>query len=359
MAREGSEENPYVKTAGMRTRGRGSWQVELAAHVNRLHYILQWVQSRSEVPASSDLAMAISANLELARDRLGRRPSPVHLTEILAHLDAAQTDLLRLAPPSYVYGALPDILARAKSILSADDFRMAKLETLLSEGNSRGIGDDERQLIVATAQVINEQDRHGRLRLETFRRVVLTTAGITILLAVSAALLGFARPTLFPVCFTTAEGDVARLACPAASSPLFSGQFTGDINEAVAGTAQSIDVVFLEFLGLFGAALSTSVAIKNLRGSRDPYNVSVALINLKLATGALIALFGMILINAGLVPGIETFDSSAEIIAWALVLGYSQQLFTGVIDRRAADILQQGEPGAALAGTGKPARELP
>jgi hypothetical protein len=56
---------------------------------------------------------------------------------------------------------------------------------------------------------------------------------------------------------------------------------------------------------------------------------------------ALTALLGIVLIRAGLIPGIRTFTTSAEIIAWALIFGYSQQIFTGVIDRQARTVLEQ------------------
>jgi hypothetical protein len=59
------------------------------------------------------------------------------------------------------------------------------------------------------------------------------------------------------------------------------------------------------------------------RGSADPYSIPVALAMLKLPTGALTAFLGLLLVKAAFVPGLSGLDSSAQIIAWAVVFGYS------------------------------------
>ena len=35
------------------------------------------------------------------------------------------------------------------------------------------------------------------------------------------------------------------------------------------------------------------------------------------------------------VPGLSALDTSAQIVAWAIVFGYAQQLFTRLVDRQA------------------------
>jgi hypothetical protein len=39
------------------------------------------------------------------------------------------------------------------------------------------------------------------------------------------------------------------------------------------------------------------------------------------------------------VPGLSALDSSAQILAWAVVFGYAQQTFTRFIDRQANTVL--------------------
>ena len=108
-------------------------------------------------------------------------------------------------------------------------------------------------------------------------------------------------------------------------------------------TPRPQDILLVEFVGLLAAALAAALAIRHVRGTSDPYSIPLALAFLKLPTGALTALLGLVLIRAGLVPGIDSLDSSAEVIAWALVFGYAQQLFTGVVDRQARSVLEQSD----------------
>lgn len=65
----------------------------------------------------------------------------------------------------------------------------------------------------------------------------------------------------------------------------------------------------------------------------------VALACVKLATGALTAVAGILLLGAGFVPGLSELDSQRQILAYALVFGYAQQLATHLIDRRAVGIV--------------------
>jgi len=39
------------------------------------------------------------------------------------------------------------------------------------------------------------------------------------------------------------------------------------------------------------------------------------------------------------VPGLSALDTSAQILAWALVFGYAQQLFTRLVDQQAHSVL--------------------
>jgi hypothetical protein len=60
-----------------------------------------------------------------------------------------------------------------------------------------------------------------------------------------------------------------------------------------------------------------------------------------LPTGALTAFLGLLLIKAGFVPGLSALDSSAQIVAWAIVFGYAQELFTSLVDRQALTVLAE------------------
>ena len=78
-----------------------------------------------------------------------------------------------------------------------------------------------------------------------------------------------------------------------------------------------------------------------LHGTSTPYSLPVALAVLKLPTGALTAVLGLLLMRGGFVPGLSALDNPAQIIAWAILFGYAQQLFTRLVDDRAHNVLNQ------------------
>ena len=92
-------------------------------------------------------------------------------------------------------------------------------------------------------------------------------------------------------------------------------------------------------LGLLGGALAAAVSIRNLRGTSTPYDVPVALALLKVPLGAFTAIVGLVALQGSFVPGLSALDSQQQILAYALVLGYAQQVFTFSLDRRAQTLL--------------------
>ena len=100
--------------------------------------------------------------------------------------------------------------------------------------------------------------------------------------------------------------------------------------------------------GLLAAALAAGGALRKLNSTSTPYAVPVALAALKLPTGALTAVVGLLLMRAEFVPGLSALDSSAQILGWAVVFGISQQLVTRFADNQATGLLENvGGRGAA------------
>jgi hypothetical protein len=100
-------------------------------------------------------------------------------------------------------------------------------------------------------------------------------------------------------------------------------------------TASGGDLFAVALLGLVGGALSAAVFIRDLYTNATPYNVSIPLAMLKLPAGAMTALAGIILLAGEFVPGFTAVDKQIQILAYALVFGFAQQLFTQVVDQRA------------------------
>ena len=73
--------------------------------------------------------------------------------------------------------------------------------------------------------------------------------------------------------------------------------------------------LLVALLGLMGGGLSGALAIRHLQGSSTPYDVPVALSLLKLPSGALLALVGLLFVRGGFVPGLSQLDSQPQILA--------------------------------------------
>jgi hypothetical protein len=65
----------------------------------------------------------------------------------------------------------------------------------------------------------------------------------------------------------------------------------------------------------------------------------MASLAVKLPTGALTAVGGLLLIRAGILGPAVASSATAQVVAYALLFGASQQTFTRLIDRQAQTVL--------------------
>jgi hypothetical protein len=166
--------------------------------------------------------------------------------------------------------------------------------------------------------------QHERLR--SFRNIVVISAlSIAVLVGITIALV-VKNPTWMPLCFETpTPSQPPLLNCPTASG----------VTEP-----QSTDIIVIALMGLLGGALAAALSIRNLRGTSTPYDVPVALATLKIPLGAFTAIVGLVAIQGEFIPGLSALDSQEQILAYALILGFGQQVFTRTLDRRAQDLLE-------------------
>jgi hypothetical protein len=179
------------------------------------------------------------------------------------------------------------------------------------------------------------------------RHVLLVVLLLVTLAALTFAVIGFTRPATFPLCFPTQDGA----ACPTSQTTLGALPAEG----AQAGTpappplsvvdrlarraASGWDILLVELLGVMAASLAAATALHGFRERRSPYDFPLLLALIKLPTGAVTAVLGLLLIRAQFIPGLSALDSATQIVAWAVVLGYSQQILTRLIDQRAQTVL--------------------
>jgi hypothetical protein len=331
-----------------------AWREEMLTKAHELAGLATWIAAnRDETAPPGDLLKAVSNQLRTARltaagrdtrggegtkrlrwwTRMMSSSGGASFERTLGNLDSAEVSLLRLAPAAYLQGQLPGLQAHVNRYLPKDDPRRTRVAEVTP---SDELSASDRNAIVAAYHAANSQRRRDLLRLRSFRNL-LAGATVTLLaLAVGVAVLAEIHPNWFPVCFF--PGDQHKFVCPLGETSVPNAA-AADVDDLTLRTATGADVLLVEILGLIAATLAGALALRRMRGTSTPYGVPVALILLKLPTGSLTALLGLLFMRGGFVPGLTALDSTAQILAWAIVFGYSQQVFTRLIDSQGNDLL--------------------
>ena len=251
-----------------------------------------------------------------------------------SNIDAAESDLLRLAPSEYVRGQMPSLLARVRAHLPVDDPRRIAMEELAFTAHQRELNVVELNMVVSTMRAANAEERREVTRVRSFRNVLYLATGLMTVALIGITLLALSRPDVIPLCFTPTN----KVVCATSEVRVAGNQPTDPV---VREQADAWDILTVEILGLVAALVAAAIALRNIRGTTTPYSLPVALTLLKLPTGAITAILGLLLMRGGFVPGLSALDSPAQILSWAVIFGYSQQVFTRFADERAHAVLDQ------------------
>jgi hypothetical protein len=328
---------------------------------------------------------AAGARLSWSKRRSSTRGASIERTWGL--IDAAEESLLQVAPADFVAGQLPRIRRRAQLSFAPDDPRRIEVEeiarrhvestpgaggrellvvprlfdadltdaerakfvaALAPDKPQAALTQPEREALVSTFHAANGEARRKHTRIRSFRNMLLSSALVLAIAAAGVAALGMKRPGVVPLCFHPG----GQVVCPTKTKALDSkAPASGQPTEAQTAraqaredrvarrTAQPYDMLLVELMGLIGAALAAAATLRRMTGTSTPYAVPLALAVLKLPTGALTAALGLLLMRGEFVPGLTSLDSPAQIIAWAIVFGYAQEIFTRLVDNQAHSVL--------------------
>jgi hypothetical protein len=305
----------------------------------------------------------------------------------MSNLDAAEVEILNFAPPSYLLGQMPGMLNHVQRHLPPTDPRRQEFERIaqrvgvkdpdhpLVEKAKESKSAETKELILVEritrilfverltqAEKIIKQERgkivtvvrgassealREQLRLRSFRNILICTiVGLT-LLAVGVAVFGFLWPTRVPLCFQPSlESGESVIVCPTGySDRLPADEPPGPLlNDRIAQAAKRSDDFTVELVGLTAAAVVATARIRNIHGSSEAPELPVLLALLKLPMGAITAFLGLLLIRGQFIPGLSALDTPAQILSWALVFGFAQQLFTRMVDQQGQIVLNSIRP---------------
>ncbi len=353
------------------------WREGVVTRAHEYRALNRWIAGHPQRIRSEELSEAVCAHVQAAIDR-ARDKNPWRaitgssLQGAAGNLDAAEACILRMAPDSFLRGQMPCFLAHVHRHLVPQDPRRLRLEALQSSRRApqrRLDGEDpapapefteeERGIIVGAVRAASSEAARELMLAKSFLNMLTVASLILILLATLTAVLGWRSPDTVSLCFAPETSQGAMVVCPTAEDSV---PQTADgtiqpaaVDEVMDRTAAPWDMFTVEALGLAAAAISAAVALRNLRGTCTPVGIPIALATLKLPLGSLTAVLGLLLMRGGFVPGLSALDSPPQILAWAVLFGYAQQVFTRFVDQQAHDVLDNVKVGAPAEGAGSDA----
>jgi hypothetical protein len=171
------------------------------------------------------------------------------------------------------------------------------------------------------SQVMNAAFRaedQQQLQVRHFRGVLFGAATALFVVGVVLWIVGSIHPVYFPLCWPVSGSHPGTMICPTGGS-----------------APSAADVPLILGIGALGAALSVALNLAGLKPAGVRFSLTVAQGLNKIVLGAITAVLGIIILRTVTnEPGF--LASQPGLLTTAVVFGYSQQLFTGVIDRQAS-----------------------
>ncbi|WUI00705.1 hypothetical protein OHR68_02485 [Spirillospora sp. NBC_00431] len=360
---------PGAERLGEWARERGSWVLceEISAGVRELRALLAARRAAGGLSArDADLLRAAEQALDRTEHvvdyRSHRRSRTAsHVTTAQLHLNSARSMWMRTLPPRELQSCLPAMFAVVKQHLAPSDEhrvfveRIARLvQDAQRTGRSARLSEAELITAVEAVDAARQAALREKLRAGNFVRIVHWITVFLFVLAIGIGVLSALSKSAVPLCFNPAPSPGARgdfsVVCPTHTEASVPADRLAEQTRRTTGWA---DYIVVEFVGLVAAGIAAATALRKIRGTSTAFGIPVGLAMLKLPTGALTAVLGLLLMRGSFIPGLNALDSSAQIVAWAVVLGYSQELFTKFVDRQGQAVLDSvhgpARPAPALA----------
>jgi hypothetical protein len=220
-------------------------------------------------------------------------------------LHEADAQIIEVLPPEELLAHADAALAKARSALGAEDPRVKCIESLLCEGAP------ESKLRPRLAHLVREtfdtlDDKYAQSRGYRNRLIRLT----------SLASAGIAFPII--------AGMMSKL----------DFGLPGDAN-----ARGWRSVVLIMLFGSVGALVTAIPPLAKANGVRNPFSLPFFQLLLKLAMGPLFAIVGVLILQSGLISGLQPAKHLGELLVWATLFGAAQQSVTRFIDKRVNGLL--------------------
>lgn len=327
LPREGVADTGPADAAGL-------WRTEIALRVRELRHRLEMAVLAADPPVSAERAAHVAATqqaLDDASEALAMRvslPQAIKqwwsgetITAAWESVHRAEAELAEIGTEADALAALPQLRSWMGQVIT--DSRVlatyeARFEQAVKEEQT------DRTLLRQAYQdtITANVEWHSSLR--SFRNVLFSVAGGLALATVALGWWHALHPSFLSLCRTTA-----------ATATTHATTFCFGDGAKPAGRA----IFEILLIGAAGGLLSSAFLLGKLEHAPSRYNLLAPQIVLKAVAGSLTALVGVLLVQSHVILAPVGGDSTAELLAYAAVFGFSQQLLTQFVDKRAGDLL--------------------
>ena len=317
---------------------RRIWVPQVAVDVQALRIRVDVAEARGLDPTERAVAAGVRGHLDKASDAAFRRdPLPRRVANwwggtlvetAYRHMHAADAQVIDLFDDNELQAEIPLAVARAQAAMHREDIRQWTVEELKAAPPLQ-LRHHLRRITTDSFAALDA--KLGQLR--NFRNILLL-ASLLITALVIATLAVVARwPSVMPLCFpnevaVSADPPVTQvdgLNCPTRSQTDEAERWRRARRRAARSPGWGTGGVHLD-----PEPEGHHVPVRRPRRAgpaqgpaRAPSRRSCALVA----------------IRAEFVPGLSSLDSQEQILAYALVFGFAQQLFTRLLDQRAQTLL--------------------
>ncbi len=314
---------------------RSIWRTEVAARLDEMNNRLGAVEQHDRVsgPATqTDEARkaareVVRASLEKARGALEEKQTfwdglvswwtGESITTAWESVHEAEVRLVRLEDDEAVKANLPWLLVWLQSAMDKGEKRKGyekELEALEKKGTPVDLTLIEQ---VYRAVIVANGDRYSNLR--TFRNnlilVTVLLGGLVFVLAAWHAL----NPGFATLCSAEDESGVVH---------------------CIDGSASDrSDVALVALVGAIGGLLAIAFGLVKTVTPPSRYDPRIWQILLKPVAGAATALAGVLFVQSDLLIGPASSRSESLFLSYAVLFGFSQQLFTRFVDKRGGELI--------------------
>ncbi|HJP78621.1 MAG TPA: hypothetical protein VJ914_30380 [Pseudonocardiaceae bacterium] len=236
-----------------------------------------------------------------------------------------EAEVYLIAADPALSARLPALGERISPCLPDTDLRRIALSRLRPEDPPSAA---DRIVVTDAVRAAFDASDEAHASARALRNKLFVAALTLLLLNVLLGIVSSVWPTLLPMCVAGNENPAGnQLICAGGSAHPAGGE-----------------VWLVAMMGAVGASIAAVVLLVRRRPSLSPYVLAGYQALIKVLLGALLAVVGVLALGAGLVQGLISLHSQDAVLFWAVLLGYSQQVGTRLLDNYADRLLNRVRP---------------